>query len=287
METNNDIQTKSVFHLYSEGTQTHNLFKKENDFVETMNIIAIASFVTGTKILAFCIMNNHFHFVVHCTEQERDEFKKQITSRCKRYVFDDKCPADIRWSYKEINDPEYFKTVVAYVMKNPQEAYYPYITYDYPWSSASLYFRAPYIKKRTELFKTIGSFTQHRFREIVHSRVVLPSDWKITPEGFIWPGSYIDSSKVEAYFKNATNLAFKINTGTKTLKTEISAKENKLNISDEELAQKAREIADDLFGTTKLSKLDNNQRLKIALELVSSYKCSIKAVNRTLHLTAQ
>ena len=80
------------WHAYTSGKTTPLLFAGNEDFVFVMNVIARAKLeFPEVLILAFEVMNNHFHFVI-CSEKERIEmFWNCIRKRLKKYYPDIEC----------------------------------------------------------------------------------------------------------------------------------------------------------------------------------------------------
>ncbi len=53
------------WHAYTSGKETPLLFAREEDLVFVMNVVAqAAALFPEVRIIAFEVMNNHFHFVV-------------------------------------------------------------------------------------------------------------------------------------------------------------------------------------------------------------------------------
>ena len=52
------------YHAFTKGLETDVLFRDNADFVYGMNLVPRCLKATGTKLLAFCLMDNHVHFVI-------------------------------------------------------------------------------------------------------------------------------------------------------------------------------------------------------------------------------
>ena len=58
------------WHAYTSGKETPLLFAREEDLVFVMNVVAqAAALFPEVRIIAFEVMNNHFHFVVSADEK--------------------------------------------------------------------------------------------------------------------------------------------------------------------------------------------------------------------------
>lgn len=74
------------WHAYTSGKETPLLFSCTQDFAFAMNVVAQASNeFKGVTILAFEILNNHFHFVLSAEESEILEFWNYCRRRIGRF----------------------------------------------------------------------------------------------------------------------------------------------------------------------------------------------------------
>ena len=95
------------------------------------------------RLLAFCIMDNHYHFILQNTSGRLSEFFRSLNSQYaawfqwKRngsgYVFQGRFHSTL------IQEGEYFETAILYTLTNPVRAGLVKRCEHYPWSSASLY----------------------------------------------------------------------------------------------------------------------------------------------------
>lgn len=73
---------KGYYHVSSHGLEKNDIFKKREDFIAGMNDIAICILGFDVSILCFCLMSNHFHFLLHGTEEECMRFSQEYKRRC-------------------------------------------------------------------------------------------------------------------------------------------------------------------------------------------------------------
>ena len=73
---------KGYFHVSSHGLETNDIFKSRQDFIRGMNDIALSVLEYDVCILAFCLMSNHFHFVLYGTLEECRRFAEEYKRRC-------------------------------------------------------------------------------------------------------------------------------------------------------------------------------------------------------------
>ena len=111
------------YHICTNGLSRNLMFRCREDFVSGMNSIPVCSASTGIKIYAFCLMDNHVHFIARGTEACCTDFirlYKRLRSSWIGSRYNERLPlkdADI--SLKHIDSAEYLLTSCRiYRMKN-------------------------------------------------------------------------------------------------------------------------------------------------------------------------
>ena len=184
------MQTE-YFHLCSEGTKSDVLFHDREEFVSGMNVVAVVARSVNVAILAFCLMDNHFHFILRCTEGQVALFAARIAQcykirRARR--FRDSAMEVLKWTWFVLEDEDYRLKSIAYVLNNPLKAAYRSWFNEYPWSSGSLYFRdGMSLEVEMDSFRSVRDLSAREKRKVLGSRLDFPEDWLVTKWGFIWP----------------------------------------------------------------------------------------------------
>ena len=106
---------KKNWHICTEGLEDDLIFKSAGDFVYGMNGVPVCALTSGVSILCFCLMDNHVHFIVNGTEADGERFIRQYLRRLSRLV---RIPVE-KASMKLIDDDEYLRQAVGYVLRNP------------------------------------------------------------------------------------------------------------------------------------------------------------------------
>ena len=139
------IPVRNCWHFYSYGDSVDLIFHDEADFRAGMNRINSVLQGYEVKILAFVLMDTHFHFVLYGEFGSCNQFVHEYVRRTSMYLTgrysDRNTLKRLQLSHQVIEDDRYLKTAVCYVVKNPYNAGLPYNPWDYPWSSGALYFR--------------------------------------------------------------------------------------------------------------------------------------------------
>ncbi len=109
-----------------------------------LDILATTGKKLKIRILAYCLLNNHYHLVIENSSGQMSDFFKVLNgeygAHYRRshggigYVFQG------RYKSTLIQDEGYLLIAIAYVLANPVRAKCTRNFLEYPWSSADLYF---------------------------------------------------------------------------------------------------------------------------------------------------
>ena len=282
------MEKREFYHLFSEGFRTESLFDDKEAFIAGMNIVAVCWLKCNITILAFCLMDNHVHFILHGTITECNRFIEKFTHRFGiwfHYRYDHHKYESIRFDIKPLDDERYVLSSIAYVLRNGISAGYCFCAEDYLWSSAGLYFRMPErMASMTQGWKKVSEIPARKLRAMILTRTDLPKDWKITPEGYIWPGNYVDYKTVEKLYRTPKSFTFFMGQGKEDEINRSLGIHNAVAIPDMELKDKAIEMCFKFFKTSNLRGIDVQKRILLAKELRKKYCCSVKQIARTIHL---
>lgn len=131
-------------HAMNRGYEGRIIFHTDQDRQFFLNLLAILQAQEKIRILAFCIMKNHYHLVVQDTSDRLADFFKQLNGQYatyyrqqyggRGYLFQD------RYKSMLVQDDAYLMIVLAYVLNNPVRAGLQNDYLSYRWSSAGTYF---------------------------------------------------------------------------------------------------------------------------------------------------
>ena len=279
---------KKYYHLCSRGTNLDLLFHCDDEFKEAMNIIGICAWKIPVEILAFCVMDNHFHFVLHGEESIVKQFSSRIALmyKTRRGRRENAGPLEkIKWSVNLIDNLNYLKNSIAYILRNPWMGGFHGMLSSYPWSSISLYFLYS-----TSLARYIGGcrsieevpITEQR--RLLGTREILPKEWLITPDGYIWPGNYVSWHEVEDIFEHPQDFLWRILKVNEARKMNMDLNAHLIQISDQEVQHAALRHAKQLFNKENIHDLHREQRLQISKLLIDELGASQKQLGKILHL---
>ena len=263
---------KSYWHICTDGLAREIIFKDVRDYIFGMNGVPALSLSYDITVLAFCLMSNHVHFVVHGVEKGCRAF---ITAYKKRLsLIADVGMADI--CVKQIDTDDYLLRVIGYVLRNPVGAGLGVMPQFYRWSSASLYFN----KDRVVDGITVEDVGTKKMRGILRSHYRLPSDYIVTTDGMVDPSCYVDYRAVESLFGHVGRMLYFL---SRNDDMEMELTENHLSkssYSDEELAVSVRVICREKFGCDSPDSLSVEARYSLASILRKRYGLGPKQLAR-------
>ena len=261
------------WHICTDGLEKNVIFKSDTDYIYGMNSIPVCAAGNQVTILAFCLMSNHVHFIVH---GEEDNCRKFITQYKKRLTaLTNLSSTDV--CIKHINDDDYLMKAIGYVLRNPVSAGIRLMPYHYDWSSASLYFKKPYSGR---LGKKIGTLSYRSKRELLHSQTTLLDEYILTEKGLILPECYVDFEYVENLFRSPARLMYAMSRN-ENMEMELSGDIlHKTKYSDEELSGTIKELCEEIFQKSSADLLSIEDRYRLAKILHKRYRLSRKQLAR-------
>lgn len=273
------------FHVCTDGAAIPWMFQDDQDFIAGINRIAICHLKTCITVIAYVLMDNHVHFVLYGTMPQCKEFItlfKRLTGKwiLTKYGISDylrHLPTDIL----RIDSEERLLNTIAYLDRNSIVAGFSKLPGEYPWGSARYYFRD---KPSAEFTKLIADLTKNERRAILRTRTIFPRDWRINDSGMINPLSFLDSKRVESYFKSPLRYTYFLAKKLEGLIEQDLENSQKAFLPDKELRVNVNRLTQDLFGATSVNQLDVKSKLMIARRLRYDYASTVKQIARMLRL---
>ena len=62
-----NIIANETYHIYNQGNNQETIFYRDSDYKEFLKLFKNYVLPYG-KVLAYCLMPNHFHFLIHATD---------------------------------------------------------------------------------------------------------------------------------------------------------------------------------------------------------------------------
>lgn len=271
---------KKFFHISSSGLERNDIFKSDEEFRMGMNDIAICSTKFDVKILCFCLMSNHYHFVLKGRLSEcmnfTNEYKRRCSIRMRHYKGEVKGLKDLKVQINEIDTPEYLENVIAYVLRNPLAAGIKMLPVYYPWSSASIYFNDNEDNKSVKL----QDMSERKRYRTLASRLDIPTDFVVDSKGMILKSCYVDKNTVETIFRHPSRLMMILSKKVEN-DVEISfGTANEVFQTDQELETQMITLIKKEFGEDSIEQLSMEQRLSLCLLLKRNFRAGVKQISR-------
>lgn len=289
-----EIRVKGCWHFSTDGNYVNVIFRDENDFRAGMNRIFVTISQFNVLVLAFCLMDNHVHFILYGDFDECNKFMHEYIRRTSIWIStyhnESHSLKNLPIGYRVINDQSYLKTSIAYVVKNPTSAGMPYLYFDYPWSSGALYFRRPGFwtlhnanRGLSEGSININSFGTVKKRKILGTKNDNLEDAE-TVDNTVFPGEYVDVGIVEKIFKTHKSFNFFLSKYKEEDVEKDGGSISRLSIPDQEMRQHRTELCREMFGLESVRALSADKRLRLAKALKYKYNSSPKQLARICRL---
>ena len=277
---------KCHYHISSRALKKNDIFQSREDFVTGMNDIALCSRKFDVRILCFCLMSNHFHFVLYGEYVDcfafMQEFKRMCAVRMRNARGEVTAMKNVDMQFDEIDSKEYLENAIGYVLRNPLAARMMYMPYFYEWSSVASYFRTSShipgipldqisLRKRREILKTR------------HDSV--PGTFVLSDQGYVHPACYVDHEEVENLFGHPSRLMMILAKRVENEFEIMTGASGRISMNDAELKSQITELVHHEFGVTSMSQLSADDRLRLCLLVRRNFNASVKQIARVLRLS--
>ena len=279
---------KEYYHVCSEGLNKNLIFRNSREFIIGMNYVAICRHRYKVKILCFCLMSNHFHFVLCGNYSECWRFANEYKRLCGMLINTrqglEGVLKDVEIQIKRIDSKEYLEHAIAYILRNPIAAGFRLMPHQYAWGSGDCYFRDDY----TPTGRRLDSFSSRRLAsEILMSKAKLPDDYIVDDKLMISPLCYIDYKTVEELFGHPSRLL-----GQLSAKREAEF-EIFLGVADrytpdiEELKTSVKELIQVEFGVKSISQLSIEDKIRLCSLMHRNFHASRKQISLVTRLNME
>lgn len=277
------------FHMFANGNDSRNFIISESDFYAAFNLVGVCAANTNAKVVSFSIEETHPHVLLYGAESDCTEFKTMYERSVIQHILSTRGSLDnVRFNCElyAVTGNDYLKNVAVYTIVQPTKDGKKIMPYDYLWGTASMYFRD---KRHIPIWQVnydgtvsdpvpMGTLSCRQRRLLTASRKTVPGNW-LTCNGFILPSNYIDVERFEAVY--ATPNCFRVFMGNSKRHDEETViskmlKVQGIDLEDLEARRISEEVCYSLFEKRTARWLDNDQRLKLAIELRRRYKLSVR-----------
>ena len=130
------------YHVLNRGNARSTVFHKDGDYAAFVSLLTAAGERNPMRLLAYCLMPNHFHLVLWPRDDGHlsDYMQWLMTAHVRRYHQHYGSTGHVwqgRFKAFPIQEDEHLLTVLRYVERNPLRANMVARSEDWPWSSAA------------------------------------------------------------------------------------------------------------------------------------------------------
>ena len=169
MKTIQPLENGKYYHIYNRGINSDILFKETTNYEHFLKLYDI-HIEPIAETYAWCLMKNHFHYLVRIKDCEEIATEKKIPpSKSFSNLFNAYSKAfnksynrhgslfERPFKRKEINNDSYLQNVIAYIHNNPVHHNICDHLIEYPWSSyITCLVDKPTKLKRKEVIEIFG-----------------------------------------------------------------------------------------------------------------------------------
>ncbi|WP_257988194.1 REP-associated tyrosine transposase [Bacillus sp. V33-4] len=165
-----------IYHIMLRGANRQEIFHDDEDSIKILDIIKKYKMKSGMSVYAWCLMSNHVHLLLREGGEELAITMKRIgvsyasyynwKYRTSGHLFQD------RFKSENVEDDQYFLTVVRYIHQNPVKAGISERVDEWRWSSCAAYYDKKYYPEelldRDKVFKMFcadRNIAKERFKE--------------------------------------------------------------------------------------------------------------------------
>lgn len=283
------MEKPHFYHYATEGLKDDILFASAAEFIAGINRIALCLLRLGldhpVQVICFCLMDNHLHIILYGTETDCNLFMesyKQTTELWLRHHGNGNGPGKVwRIGHWQIGDKERLRTAIAYIHRNPTAAGISVSPAGYRWSSALLVFAD---SSWVALYgKRVGEISINARKRLFNSKIQVPEEWMLLPDGLLWPGEFVNYRLMERQFDSVQDYQFCLNKRVEE-DVNLEMRSSSISLPDGEISARARGMAEKLYGVRDMLRLTAQQRLYLARLLKKETGASVKQIARVVRL---
>lgn len=192
------MNDSNYYHIYSDGGRADIPFSSDEDKIFAMNSVAIASFSTGSSVLAVEVNDTHLHSVIFSPDGEKT--RREIQRRLSRHFIAAGRKNDLGeglfLSCDLMGSREDVMTRIIYTFRNCMD-FYRKMPWNYDWGVGNLYFAE---EKNIRRGKPLHQISYRKQFSLLKTNLKLPQNWEVDDRGLILPSSYVDYHHVEQLF---------------------------------------------------------------------------------------
>lgn len=274
----------AYYHACTDGKALDWMFNDTEDFISGINRIGICKLISNVLVIAYVLMDNHVHFVLHGTIFQCKKFIQQYKLLTGKWISKKyRMNSPLRLLPSQlilIQDEEQLLDTIAYLDRNAIVAGYQYLPQEYAWGSAKYIFHdVDNSRIDTREIKDFNAKEQQQLFKTWHK---IPGNWRVDTNGMIAPQCFLEINTLDKLFKSPIKYLFHL---SKKLEGKIELIQGTQTfIPDKELRKITQQLAMELFSTTSVQQLDFSSKITIARKLRFNHGSTAKQISRIISL---
>ena len=129
--------------------------------------------------------------------------------------------------------------------------------------------------------KKLGDYSLYEKRKMLETKIQLPYDWLILPDGLIWPGSYTDYFLEEKVFGNIGRFLFLQNQKVEAQVNQEMLSES-ISLPDGDIKKMLAALSTDVYAVEDPTLLSVDQRIELCRRLRKKVWANSKQLARVV-----
>ncbi len=179
----------AIYHIIHRGNNKAFIFEENEEKVELLKIISEVKEIFDFYLLAYVIMDNHYHFIIKTHNIPISQIMHRINTRYAKYYNRKKertgSPFEGRYRSILVQNESYLIRLIRYIHNNPVYANICSYMINYKWSS-DIFYRMN-LDNLVNIEELLDSFSSDRLQAIKKYKELMeepPEDYKTLNEEF-------------------------------------------------------------------------------------------------------
>lgn len=242
-------------------------FRDELDFKVGMNFVAVLAASSRALVIAFILMSNHVHFVLQGTHEEClrfiTRFKKLYAQYYARRYGSRELLRRNEVNLRELNaSDETLERAIAYVQMNSVAANICLNANDYRWGTGNTFFNPS-----PAAGFPAGSLSIRAQRRLFHSSLSVPPGYRVLPEEYVSPNSYVQVAFVESLFRTPRRMNYYLQNSSKAKRQAEFGEGDAPSFRDQVLSAAAQDLCRSTFHCGRIAELNETRKGELLRQL--------------------
>lgn len=267
------------YFITTEHLENRIWFRDDEDYKAGMNKVALVTGRMDIRVLSFILMSNHVHFLIEASDKSMAEsFITEFKNQYARYVRNKYGTKELlRRNSVEIqpveNQDETLERVIAYIQMNCVAANICSHPSLYPWGTGSCFFT-----ETKRMGVRVDTLSKRARKKLLHSRWDLSGKCLLGTDGYILPESYIQTHRVESFFRSVKRYNYFLNTSSKA-KRRLETGEAP-SFKDPVVVAAMADLCHSLFRKEHIWGLSEKEQAELLRQLIFRFSSNLEQLSR-------